>query len=487
MSSHLDRRRTIWVVDDSATDANRVSKLLSSEHDVEMIHDGAAALERLASGAIPDVLLLDWMMPGISGIEVCEYVRSQGKLPPIPILLLTAHHGTQEIIQAFKAGANDYVSKPFVDEELKARVTSLISSKQLLERAEQAEADVRTLLTNAPDPTFAVDAQGKITFANDEGVRILGRESRQIIGQAFTQMVPGISLLHIGIGAGLPLLPLPEVQIGERTYSPSFRVLPSDSAASTTVSLRDVTDRKQVENRRLDFYSIIAHDLRTPITSVLLRIQLAFRGRFGILPAGLVDELRRMETSLRSQIAMINDFLDLAKLEGVGYKIDHKPVDLNELIQATIEDFQPLIDKNKQSWKMVSPERALLVLGDRRRLAQVVANLIGNAIKFTPQSGSITTIIKAGIEHIELSVEDTGRGIAHEDLEGIFERFTRARDSASTTTGTGLGLMIVREIVEAHGGTLGVESKLGVGSKFWVRIPRFQPMQLSAPKAGLGH
>ena len=127
--------RTIWIVDDSATDADRVKRLLvKSNYNVEIINDGAIALERLSSGATPDLILLDWVMPGITGIEVCQYIRSSPtKISTIPILLLTAQHGTQEITEAFNSGANDYVSKPFVEDELMARVRALLQNKNLLQ------------------------------------------------------------------------------------------------------------------------------------------------------------------------------------------------------------------------------------------------------------------------------------------------------------------------------------------------------------------
>lgn len=475
MRGGLDRRRSIWVVDDSATDADRVRKLLADHYDIEVIADGAAALERLAAGALPDLILLDWMMPEISGIEVCRYVRSApGKLCLVPIILLTARHGSQEIIQAFSCGANDYVSKPFVEEELKARVAALLESRRLLERAEQAEADVRTLLANAPDPIFAVDAQGNVTFTNDEGLRILDLPENHVIGRRLSELIPEIGSRHISVGPGEPFFPLPDVQVGSRIFSPSLRILPSDSAAVTTISLRDVTVRRHAEARRLDFYSVIAHDLRTPVTSVLLRIQMALRGKHGVLPAGLISDLRRTETSLRSLVGMINDFLELARLEGVGYKIDRQPVDLAELIQNTMEDFRPLLEKGSLKWQPVGLDREALVLGDRQRLAQVVSNLIGNAAKFTQPKGQITTSLIVSDQHIEASVEDTGRGIPERELPGLFERFTRASSAADDTAGTGLGLMIAREIVEAHNGVIGVESQPGVGSRFWFRLPHFR-------------
>jgi signal transduction histidine kinase len=470
MEYPLDQRRTIWVVDDSPTDAERVRRLLSDAHDVSVISDGAAALERLSGGQAPDLLLLDWVMPGMTGLEVCQYLRAlPAPLSQIPVILLTARYGAQEVEQAFRSGANDYVSKPFINEELLARVASLLQAKRLLRRAEKAEDDVRSLLSNAPDSIFAVDAQGIVTFANEEGLRMLQKPSAEVIGASFIELMPGISQGNFRVGPGESALAVPDVRVRDRVYSPSIRALPSDSAATTTVVMRDVTARRKADTRRLDFYSVIAHDLRTPITSILLRLEMTFRGKHGVLPAGHLSDLRKTETSLRSLMGMINDFLELARLEGVGYKIERKALDLDDLVKHTVEDFRPLLEKNGLAW--THDGSTAPVTGDRQRLMQVVANLVGNAIKFTA-AGSISTAVLTTSGYVEFSVTDTGRGIEAEEIPGLFERYARSPDVTRETSGTGLGLMIVRELVEAHSGVIGAESSIGKGSKFWFRLPR---------------
>jgi signal transduction histidine kinase len=474
MEISLEKSRTIWVVDDSATDAERVRRLLQECHyNVEVISDGAIALERLSSGATPDLLLLDWIMPGITGIEVCQYIRSlPTQISTIPILLLTAQHGTSEITEAFACGANDYVSKPFVDEELKARVNALLQNKNLFERAMEAEADVRALLTNAPDPIFVVDAQGKISYANKEGLSIFDLPAEKIIHSEFKTLFPSATLQTIGAGTGESILPIPDIRVNEKIFSPSIRVLPSDNASTTTVVLRDVTARRLTETRRLDFYSMIAHDLRTPITSVLLRLQLALRGKSGTLPPKHISELQKSETTLRSLAGMINDFLELARFEGIGHKIESTPVNIGELARETMDDYAPLLEKSKLTWTSSGLDLTDTVLGDRRRISQVLSNLIGNAIKFTPEGGNINTALIAGKDYVEMSIKDTGRGIPENEIPTLFERFTRASEMTGESIGTGLGLMIVREIVEAHGGVIGVETEVGLGSRFWFRIPK---------------
>lgn len=479
MNSKINESRTIWVVDDSPTDAERVKRLLVACHySVEVISDGATALERLASGTAPDLLLLDWIMPGLTGIEVCAYLRSlPGKNSKIPVLLLTAQHGSQEITQAFASGANDYVSKPFVDEELKARVEALIQNKRLLERAEQAEADVRAIMSNAPDAIFVINALGQVTFANKEALNIFSNSKETIIGKEFKSLFPEMAVQNIGVGPGEAMLPLPDVKAEGRIFSPALRVLPSDNASTSTVVLRDVTARRQTESRRLDFYSMIAHDLRTPITSVLLRLGVALRGKNGELPPKHISDLRKSETSLRSLAGMINDFLELARLEGIGQKIEPTIIKLGDIARDTMDDFAPLMEKSELKWTSDDQTTDDVIYGDHRRMSQVISNLIGNAIKFTPVGGSIHTSLTSTESFVEMSVRDTGRGIPQHEIPTLFERFTRASEAPGESVGSGLGLMIVREIVEAHGGVIGVESEVGVGSRFWFRIPKNKGVQ----------
>src|SRR5689334_15055204 len=130
----------VWIVDDSQLDRERAHRALASAT-VETFSDGSAALERLSEGARPDVILLDWVMPGVSGLEVCRFIR-ENHPGRCGILLLTAHHKTEQIVEGLAAGADDYVSKPWDDAELRARVDALLRNRELVDRAQQAEATV---------------------------------------------------------------------------------------------------------------------------------------------------------------------------------------------------------------------------------------------------------------------------------------------------------------------------------------------------------
>ena len=465
-------RRRIWVVDDSSLDAERARRALCDEYVIDTFSDGSAALERLASGSpVPDVIILDWLMGGVSGIDVCRFLRSQRTFGQVAVLLVTVQHRTEQIVEGLQSGANDYLVKPFAEEELHARIHALVRTKSLIERAELAESRVRKLLESAPDALLAIDAEGVLTYANLEAQLMLQRSASELVGRPIREVLPELPMRNISLGAGEGLVPLPDVQVGADFYAPTVRFLPGDDAARTTVALRKVTEERRVAERRLDFYSMVAHDLRSPLQAVLIRLELMLRGARGPVPAELLADLRKIDASARSLVGMANDFLELARMEGTGRKIERTELNLTSVVSQAVEDLRPLIELNRLNLRVEEPSAEAQVLGDQRRLQQVVSNLVGNAIKFTPPEGNIVARVTLGDRFVETAVVDSGPGIEPQLLTTIFQRFVRGPEGHKLG-GTGLGLLIAREIVEAHGGTIGVDSEMGRGSTFWFRLPR---------------
>lgn len=459
-------RRRVWVVDDSPLDAERVRRTLEPEYDVRVLRDGSVVLEELTHGEPPDVLVLDWLMPGVSGIEVCHFLRSpRGGNPTVAILMLTIHNKTEQIVLALSAGANDFVSKPFSDDELKARVRSLVRSKELLERAERAEASLHKMLANAPDALIAVDASGVVTYGNAEAAHLFDRTPQALAGQPLESLLPAISVASLTSGA----TSFADVEIGSRTVSPAVRLMPHDTGAAITIlSLRDVTARRKAEQRRLDFYSIVAHDVRSPLSAMLLRTEMLVQGTRGELPPTVVTDLRKIQGGIHSLMRMINDFLDLAQFEGSSYRLNEQELDFCWIVECTLDELRPLADARRLSLTHTLPARPITLWGDSRRLAQVLNNLVDNAIKFTPAGGEVAIKVLSRGQEVLVRVEDSGAGIAPDEIPTLWDRYVRGRTSAP---GTGLGLLIVKEIVEAHRGVVGVESELGKGSTFWFRLP----------------
>jgi signal transduction histidine kinase len=460
-------RRIVWVVDDSRLDAERAARVLMRDYRVETFCDGSAVLERLASDSAPDVLVLDWVMPGVTGLEVCSFLREQGGHEALAVLLLTAHRQTEQIVEGLSAGADDYLAKPYEDEELRARVAALVRWRSVLERAEQAETAHRKLLETMPDPLLVVDPEGCLLFVNEKAVRALSQGPTALLGKTLASLVPELSSAHLRPEPEDSILPIGDVTIGSRRFSPTITA----GKGTTTISLRDVTERRLLDERRLDFYSIIAHDLRTPLAAMTLRIAMLVNDEALAGVPKAKKDVEKLQERLKALVVLINDFLDLASLEGASYRLRRAPLDVPALIDDLVEEYRPLLERAGQTWGGISHggERAAIVSGDPKRLTQALGNLIGNAIKFTPEGGRISARIEARARAIEISICDTGPGIAPPALATLFDRYTRAEHAVG---GTGLGLMIVKEIVEAHGGAVGVDSSPGEGSRFWIRLPR---------------
>jgi signal transduction histidine kinase len=464
-------RSSVWVVDDSPLDIERARQVLQVPYDVEVFADGSAMLEHLASHAPPDVLILDWVMPGVSGIEVCRFLRSgSAARPQLAILLLTTQTRTDDIVEGLAAGANDYLVKPYADPELRARVDALVRWNGLLERAQKAEASVLALLEHAPDPLISVDRDKRISYVNGEAQRVLGKTAPALAGRPLDEVLPAFPTDQLG-DAVRASLPLSDIEIGEQIFSPTIRLLPSSSDANMTIALRDVTSRRKKESRRLDFYSIIAHDLRSPLGAMLMRTDLMLRGHRGVLSTEMIGDLRKMDGNMRRLVALINDFLDFARMEDAAHKMARARVDLADLMSEVVDEFKPLIESTHQHIQTDATPGHVVALGDKSRLRQVLTNLVANAIKFAPAGGLISLRARMIGHACDIAVEDDGPGIPPEILPTLFKRYSRAPTGDGGAAGTGLGLLIVREIVEAHGGTVGVESAPGRGSRFWFRIP----------------
>lgn len=462
---------TVWIVDDSRTDAARAQQSLAGDFETEVFLDGSAALEALAHRRpAPDVILVDWIMPGISGLEVCRFLRAAPEHARVGVLLLTVHRRPQDVVEGLAAGANDFLSKPFETQELRARVRTLVRNVELLERVERAEAAIRDVLANAPDAILAMDPSGRIRYANVEATRLLRRPAESLSGVPITKVLPGIPPEALANAIDHVPAQLRDISWGDLLLSPTVRVLSAGSEFSTAISLRDVTEQRNRELRRLDFYSMVAHDLRSPLSAIQLRAGMLLRGGRGVLATPVMNDVQRIQASAGALITMVNDFLDLARFESQGFRIRQDELDICALARSTLDELEPLIQAKSLAYSFAPCPDPTLVRGDRQRLVQVLSNLIGNAIKFTPAGGRIDVRVRRGERDVDIDVEDTGPGIAPEAVPTLFQRYTRAA-TAGSSSGSGLGLLIVREIVESHGGAVGVDTKPGRGSRFWIRLP----------------
>jgi signal transduction histidine kinase len=219
------------------------------------------------------------------------------------------------------------------------------------------------------------------------------------------------------------------------------------------------------------FLASMSHELRTPMNAVLGYSRMLLMNVYGELPEKVKDVHQRIDKSGRHLLGLINDVLDFSKIEAGQLNLTVNPYSIKDVIQAVITSTQSLAAEKKLSLKVITAPDLPAIVGDERRVTQVLLNLVGNAIKFT-DSGEIRVETTRANGEVIVSVADTGPGIPHDDLENIFEEFRQAEGSlAQRKGGTGLGLAIAKKIVEMHGGKISVESEVGKGSKFTFTLP----------------
>ncbi len=224
---------------------------------------------------------------------------------------------------------------------------------------------------------------------------------------------------------------------------------------------------RESERMKTELISIVSHELRTPLASVLGFTSLLLKREFDAPSRrhylGIVD------AQARRLAALLEDFLDVQKMEREGLDLDTEKVDLASLLDEQAQLYRAQSPKHRVEVEL--EQRPLPVRGDRNRLAQVVGNLLSNAIKYSPEGGVVGLAAERRGEGVRVSVRDEGLGIPSDQHDRIFTKFFRGDAGATGITGTGLGLAVSREIVEAHGGSIGFDSDAGAGSTFWVELP----------------
>ncbi len=243
--------------------------------------------------------------------------------------------------------------------------------------------------------------------------------------------------------------------------------------------LREVRSLRQEfeeQNKaRLQFIANLAHELRTPLTPILACAQLLIE-QFRPEPGSPQDRLiRGIISGAEALTYRVSDLLDLAQLEAGAFSLETGPVDLRVVINDLALQFQPLAERKGQTLDLDLPDRLPLVKGDRRRIAQVLMNLLDNAVKFSPEGGSI--LVRATIHSGDLAVEvhNSGLSLSSEEQRRLFQPYYRSEVDRQRLPGTGLGLSLCRQLVEAHGGKIWVESERDKGTTFAFTVPLESP------------
>ena len=436
-------------------------------------NDGEAGLH-VALQEAPDLIIMDMQMPGMTGIQVLEALHEAGS--ETPVIMMTLHGSEDLAVRAFRLGVKDYVIKPFdIEEMLVAMDKALTEVRLRRERdvlTQTLEAERRQLeavLTSAEEGILLVEdgEEERVILAN-HAIRQVFDMPDDVTGQPLAQVLHDEILVDVFQRAKAQdatahaEIPLPD----ERTFNANVTPIPEVGRVAV---MQDITYLKELDRMKSEFVSTVSHDLRSPLTSV--------KGFADLLPAvGPLNEqqtyfLEKIQSGVDTVTEMIGDLLDLGRIEA-EVRMDMEACDLAAIVQKVVAGQENHAELKKQVLQAQIVPDLPLVLANRLRLNQALSNLVSNAIKYTPEGGHIAVTVCKEDGQIAVKIEDDGIGISQDDLPHIFDKFYRVdRPETEGIIGSGLGLSIVKTIIEKHQGRVWVTSKVGEGTAFTVMLP----------------
>ena len=516
MNIQHEDKVNVLLVDDHQENLLALEAILNSNsYNLVKANSGAEALRCLLNEDFA-VILLDVQMPAMDGFETATLIRSRDRSRLTPIIFITAFTSNDsQVFKGYSLGAVDYLFKPIEAEILTSKVAVFVElfqktvevKRQAAELAavntelSKSEERFRTLSACSPLGIYLADVEGRCTYINPRCQGICGLNLEEGLIDVWQRSV------HPEDRDRVVADWLAWMKTGQE-YSEEFRLNANGSMRWVHVqsspmfsdlgkpighvgTIIDITDRKQAEeergrligeqvarheaeraNRMKDeFLAILSHELRTPLNAILGWSKLLRAKKFD---QPTIDKaLETIERNAKSQAQLIEDILDVSRILRGKLNLNLHPIPLGYVIEGAIDALRPLAETKSIVIEFVCNSDIGQVIGDSDRLQQVVWNLLSNAIKFTPEGGKVEVRLELVSDYAEIQIIDTGIGIAADFLPYVFDRFRQA-DSTTTRSygGLGLGLAIVRHLVELHGGTVGAENNSsGIGAKFTVSLP----------------
>jgi PAS domain S-box-containing protein len=382
-----------------------------------------------------------------------------------------------------------------------SQLGSALENAQLYDEVNKEKAYIENLVDNAGDAIISTDVEDRILTWNHGAEVIFGYSREETVGQSLTILLPSHRVGELeeirdkvrltGVIRNLEVRRIRKDGIIIETSLAVSSIRDKDDNVIGFLHLaRDVTEKKRYEQRlkELDkmksaFVSNVSHELRTPLTAIKASADNMLDRLIGDLNGKQVGYLTRIKSNSDRLARLINDLLDLSTIE--AGKIDLRPTKLSlvTLVKEAAESLRPVATEKLINLAVMSADPGVIAWADRDKVIQVLMNLIGNALKFTPTRGKvIIAVAKDTAAWMQISVTDTGPGIPAEEVNKVFGRFYQIGQAGTQKTqGTGLGLAISKALVEMHGGKIWVESEAGKGSTFFFTLPAEQPFQLESP------
>ena len=487
----------VLLADDNADMRDYLRRILETRWRVRAVANGVEALEAMRE-APPDLVLTDVMMPRLDGFGLLCAMRADSSLKHVPVVMLSARAGEEARVEGLQAGADEYIVKPFSPRELLARVSTQLALAQARKLAELEREKLARIFEDLPAALAMLEGPEHNVVLANRSARRLFADRRDWVGKRLIDVLP--ELLNQNVTATidqvfttgettwtkemLVRLDRGDGVLEDRWYDAIFqpRLDPTGGVTGVLVCGSEITDsvvtRTALEQARAqaetasrakdEFLAMLGHELRNPLAPILTALQLMqLRGN-----DVFEKERQIIDRQVRHMVRLVDDLLDVSRITRGKVSLDRAPTEIAAVVANGIEVASPLLEQRSHHLRVDVPP-GLVVDGDAVRLGQVLANLLTNAAKYTPTGGHIDVVADRQGQYARIRVKDTGIGIRREMLPSVFDHFVQERQALDRSQGgLGLGLAIVRALVEIHGGSVEAESDgPGHGSEFTIRLP----------------
>ncbi len=367
------------------------------------------------------------------------------------------------------------------EEEIKNTRLALLNMLEDTEkergRAEEEKNKTLAIIRNFTDGLIVFDKENKLSLISPQARDFFGIEEKDIIGKDTNQLAktPIFSVLINIIGEEIKKIFREEISFREGSIVLEVTTVPffqGKDKLGSLVILHNITREKLIERMKTEFVSLSAHQLRTPLAAIKWTLKLFLEGDLGQLTKEQREFLEKTYKSNERMIGLINDLLNVTRIEEGRYIYQSLFYDVPEVVQSVIDLFKEEIKAKNIKIELKTQGELLKILMDQEKIKLVIENFIDNAIKYTFPGGKVTVFVIRGTNEIEVRVQDTGVGVPKDQRSRVFTRFFRGSNVLRMDTeGSGLGLFLAKNIIEAHGGNIGFESESGKGSTFFFTIP----------------
>ncbi|MEW6185436.1 MAG: ATP-binding protein [Thermodesulfobacteriota bacterium] len=488
----MEHLYSLLVADDERVIREGIQRILNREKvRITLAEDGIQTWELFQKQGF-DLLLLDLKMPGLEGMEILRRIKEHS--PDQIVIVITGQATIEAAVEAMKFGAYDFITKPFLPDHLRLAVRRALEkrrlemeARQLLEERTKSLKDIaleqsriQTIIRSMASGVLVTDHNQVVVLHNPALAHLLRLPDDPLIGKPLPEN-PSLKILTEAIGQVLqkngPLSLFQESSLGDenpiflRTHTAAVTDEEAGILGSVSV-IEDISYLKNLDRMKNEFVAMVAHELRAPLSAIHQQISVILEGLAGDTTPKQQELLKRSQERADGLLSLIRDLLDISKME-TGRSFQQKtPLDLLALTEKTVALMTSSAQAKNQVLTLKADPDLPRINADPEAMEEMLTNLISNAVKFTPEQGSIEVLLKSEADHLLIQVSDNGIGIAPDDLTRIFDRFYRVKNEKTRKiVGTGLGLPIVKKIIEAHLGYIQVESQPDRGTTFKIRIP----------------